>query len=135
MRIPATAFEQYVALGDGRSYQALSERIHISKRSIVKRASREGWQQKLQSLEQRAQEDALRRLGEDAAAIRERHLKAMRVVQAKALETLKTKPLETAMDAVRALALAQREERELVGAQATPGSLVGICAVHKTASH
>lgn len=38
--IPADAFNQYVAMGDRRSYEALGREIGISKRSIVVRASR-----------------------------------------------------------------------------------------------
>jgi Zn-dependent peptidase ImmA (M78 family) len=120
MKIPADAFRQYVELGDGRSYEKLAQKIGVSKRSIVVRATSEKWQEQLRGLEARAKAEALKRLELDAASVHERHVKAMRVVQARALEVLRVTPLDSAIDAVRALALAQREERALCESSSPP---------------
>ena len=44
-----------------------------------------------------------------------RHLKSLKIIQGKALEALRTMPLSTAMEAVRALDMAIRQERLIRG--------------------
>ncbi|MBL8696400.1 MAG: hypothetical protein JNJ88_20050, partial [Planctomycetes bacterium] len=107
-------FDRYVAMGAGRNYRQLSSQLGISKRSIVRHATRHGWQQRLSLMEQEAQKVAQGKLTEALAAVHERHLKSVRFVQMRAIEALKALPLDRAIDAVRALSLAQREERELL---------------------
>jgi len=115
MRVPSNAFEQYVALGDRRSYESLGRELGFSKRAITRTAARERWQERMRAIESTAQTQALTRIGEDLAGIRERQLRAVRAVEARALETLREKPIATADQAVRALLAAQREERRLAG--------------------
>ena len=50
-KIPSDAFEQYVALGPGRSYEALRKVFGVNKRSIVKLATKEKWQERLAGIE------------------------------------------------------------------------------------
>ncbi|MFN0207852.1 MAG: hypothetical protein ACKVS6_16205, partial [Planctomycetota bacterium] len=88
-KIPSTAFEEYLHLGDQRSYQLLANRYNCNKRSIVTRASREKWQKRLQQFQTQSREVALARIGEDDITIRERHLKTVRAIQGRALETLR----------------------------------------------
>lgn len=113
-RIPSTAFEDYLQMGDERSYRLLAERYGCAKRSVVARAARERWQERLQQIQAQARDAALVKFGEDEATVRERHLKTSRAIQARALETLRTKPFDSASEATKALLLAQREERELL---------------------
>lgn len=114
-RIPADAFEAYFALGIDRSYQTVADRYGVSKRAVVKCANREGWQDRLRDREARARATADKEAVEGLEAINRRHLKSVRVVQAKALEALRSKPLKTAMEAVRALDMAIKQERLVVG--------------------
>ncbi|MFN0205874.1 MAG: hypothetical protein ACKVS6_06125 [Planctomycetota bacterium] len=113
-KIPSTAFEDYLHLGDRRSYQLLANRYNCNKRSITTRASREKWQERILQIQHQSRETALARIGEDDAAVRERQLRIIKAIQARALETLRAKPFETAADATKALLSAQKAERELL---------------------
>jgi hypothetical protein len=114
-KIPSEAFEFYVALGPARSYQAVSEKYAVSKRSVTRHALRDGWQERLRAIEAKAREASDQKAQETLEAIRSRHLKGMRFIQAKAIETLKSASLESASDAVRAYTAAVREERVMLG--------------------
>ena len=114
-KIPANAFEIYFALGPGRSYQALAERLGVSKQAILKRALRERWQERVSELEERARSESAERAVEEIKEMNERHLKVLRAIQAKALETLKDKSLRSGIDAVRDTVASWRAEVERLG--------------------
>lgn len=114
-RIPPEAFEFYVGLGSGRTYDAVAKRYGVSKTALANCAKRENWTQRLAKVEREAQQRAEQRAIESIDAMNERHLKVVQVIQGKALETLKNSPIDSAMDAVRALDLAIRHERLIRG--------------------
>lgn len=114
-RIPADAFERYVALGASRTYQALADALGISKRTVVRHAIAEGWQDRLVRIERQGLAQAEARLAETAAAVAERHLRVIRAIQGKALQALQAQPLGSGMEAVRALDLAIKAERVILG--------------------
>ena len=115
-RIPSTrAFEFYVGLGPDRSYQRVADEFGVSKRAVTKLAARERWQQRVAELERQAREGAEKKALESLEGMNLRHLKSLKVVQGKALEALRTMPLSTAMEAVRALDMAIRQERLIRG--------------------
>jgi len=114
-KIPPDAFEYYLSLGPGRSYQAVAAKYEVSKRAVVDLAKRERWQGRVAEIEARARQAATDKAVETLEAVKVRHLKALRVIQAKALEALRAMPLETAIDAVRALDLSIRQERVVLG--------------------
>jgi hypothetical protein len=115
-RIPPTeAFEFYVGLGPDRSYQRVANEFGVSKRAITKLAARERWQQRVAELERQAREGAERKALESLEGMNLRHLKSLKIIQGKALEALRTMPLSTAMEAVRALDMAIRQERLIRG--------------------
>jgi len=114
-RIPPDAFEYYVSLGTGRSYDAVARRFGVSKRAITKRAATDRWRERLAQIEATARERTEEKLAETLEAVNGRHLKTLRVIQAKALQALQSMALDSAMDAVRALDLAIRNERVILG--------------------
>ncbi len=114
-RIPPDAFEQYVALGDDRSYERLAEELGVTKRSICRRAAKDNWQSKLAAMERAARDDSEARMQESISSMRERHLRTMKAIQGKALEALRAYPLTSAMDAVRALDMSIKQERLIRG--------------------
>lgn len=115
-RIPAAeAFEFYVGLGPDRSYQRVADEFGVSKRAITKLAGRERWQERVLELERQAREGAEQRALESLEGMNLRHLKSLKIIQGKALEALRSMPLATAMEAVRALELAIRQERLIRG--------------------
>jgi len=114
-KLPAGALEYYVGLGPGRSYQAVAEHFGVTKQTVTNRAVRDGWQERVRELERKAHERSEEKALESLEAMNGRHLKTVRVIQARALETLRSMPLSTAMEAVRALDLAIRQERTIRG--------------------
>ena len=129
-KIPPDSFDYYVALGLGRSYQAVAKHYGVSKVAVTNRATKEGWQKKLAEMEAKVRRASEQKALETLDDIHQRHLKAARVIQAKALEALSRMPLDSAMDAVRALDLGVRQERLLIG-QPTDRSAVSIEEVIK----
>jgi len=114
-RIPAGAYEDYLALGTERSYQALADRYGVSKTAIVKRAKRDQWQNRLAELEHQAQQIAEQKAVDEMGAVRERHLKEARFLQARALQALKDLPPEKGIRAAAALGIAWRHELLILG--------------------
>jgi hypothetical protein len=114
-KIPPSAFDFYAGLGSTRSYAAIAKEYGVSKRAVFKRARNENWKRRLEEIEIKARDVAEKRTVETVAQMNERHLRAMRIVQGKALEALKQLSLESAMDAVRALDLATKQERLIRG--------------------
>ncbi len=114
-RIPSDAFEFYVALGPGRSYQAVASHYGVTKRAVAKKATQEGWQERLDKVEREAQERSDRRLVDTLGEMRERHLKTVRAIHSRALTGLKEYPLSTGMEAIRAAELAIKLERLIAG--------------------
>ena len=114
-RIPPDAFEFYVSLGPDRSYERVAAQFGVSKRAVTKAAARQRWQQRVAELERKARESAEQKALESLEGMNLRHLKALKIVQGKALEALRSMPLSTAMEAVRALDMAIRQERLIRG--------------------
>ena len=114
-KIPPDAFEYYLGLGPGRSYEAVAEKYGVTKRAVTKLAAREKWQERILEIERKARRATEERAQESLEQMNERHLKSLRVIQGKALEALKAMPLNTAMEAVRALDLGIRQERVVRG--------------------
>jgi len=115
-KIPLDAFEQYVAMGTGRGYQALGNQFGVNKRSIVKLAAKEKWQERLASIERQAQVKSDARAAETLEAMKTRHLKTLSAVLGRALEALKAMPLDNSMDAIRAIDMVLKQERLIRGA-------------------
>jgi transposase-like protein len=114
-RLPADAFSQYLALGPERSYEALARRLGVTKRTISRVATKERWQERIAKIEQQARERTDEKAAESIEAINTRHLQILRAIQSKALQGLAAVRLDNAMDCVRALDLAIRQERVVLG--------------------
>ncbi len=123
-RLHPDSFEFYISLGPDRSYQAVADHHGVTKRAVTKRAAKERWQQRLAELEAKARRGAERKVLETLEEMNTRHIKSLRVIQGKALEALRSMPLATAMEAVRALDMAIRQERLVRG---EPSDRTAIC--------
>lgn len=114
-KLPTDAFDAYMSLGPGRSYQAVADHFDVSKRAVTNRATKERWQQRATEIETKARQGAEQRLVETLEDMNTRHLKSLRVVQARAIEALRAMPLQSAIEAVRALDMGIRQERLIRG--------------------
>ena len=112
-KLPPDAFDFYVGLGIGRSYQQVAEHYQVSKGTVTNLAVRDGWQERLALAEQRARDE---RAGiETREQVAARHLEIARMLQAKALEALEGLSFERPRDAIRAVDLGVRLERLILG--------------------
>ena len=114
-KIPAEAFDAYVALGEGRSYQRIAEIYNCSKQAVTIRANREKWQTRLTELHAKARIEREQRAQKTLAELSLHHLKLWEVVERRALEGLRSFPITSAMDAVKALDLATKNIRLIRG--------------------
>jgi predicted DNA-binding protein YlxM (UPF0122 family) len=114
-KIPADAFDLYYALGPARSYQAVAEKYRVSKKAVVNRAKREGWQKRLLAIEEKARATSDEKKRESVEAMNERQLQQARFLQAKAINALKDMPVDSVLAAVRALEVGARQERLIYG--------------------
>jgi hypothetical protein len=114
-RLSADAFEFYVSLGPERSYAAVAEKYGVSKRAVTAFATKESWQRRIGEIERKARVSADAKAVESLEDMKLRHLRSLKVIQGKALEVLRNMSLKSAMDAVRALDLAIKQERLIHG--------------------
>jgi hypothetical protein len=114
-RLPADAFDRYAAMGLTRSYDALAKACGVTKGAVTKRATKEGWQKRLTTIETTARNRSDDKLVESIEQMNERHLKTLRVMSGKALQALQAMPLHSAMDAIRALDMCIKQERTIRG--------------------
>lgn len=115
MKLPADAFNFFLGLGSTRSLQAVAAHFGVSRQAVAKRAQREDWAAMVAKADAEVRDRGRQDVLESMHAVNERHLKTLQVIQRKALETLKAMPLGSAIDAVRALDLAIRQERVVRG--------------------
>jgi hypothetical protein len=114
-RLPADAFAYYASLGPDRSYSAVAAYFRVDKRTVLRRAKAEGWQEQVAAIETKARKNVQEKLGNTLEEMNERHLKILRVVLGKAIEALRAMPLRAASDAVRAIEMCVKNERAIFG--------------------
>jgi hypothetical protein len=124
-KLSPDAFAYYWSLGSVRSYQAVADKYGVSKRAVVSAAKTENWQQHILDMEKKAHDAVEKKMVETLEQMSERHIRVCKLIQGKALEALKSMPLSTAMEAVRALDLAIKQER-LIRGEPTDRSAVNI---------
>jgi hypothetical protein len=129
-KLPPDAFDFYLSLGLSRSYAAVGRHFDVTKVAVTNRATKEGWQKRVQEIEAKARAASDEKAVESLEAINTRHLKSARVIQMKALDALRTMTLDTAMNAVKALHMGVRQERLVLG-EPTDRSAVNVEEVIK----
>ncbi len=114
--VPDDAFALYVALGpEGRSYDAVAKHYGLTKKTITRAAVRERWQERLEALERKAQEETDAKLASTIHEANMRHRKLLLAVAARAAQALQQYELKSAMEAVRAAEVAVKLERLMLG--------------------
>jgi transposase-like protein len=115
VKVPPDAFETYVGLGPGRSYQALADKLGVHKRTIVRHAKKEKWTERLTSIQEQARTSTDKKLAETLEEQHARHLKLLRAMSVRAATALRDFPLTTGMEAMRAAELVIKLERLIAG--------------------
>ena len=129
-RLPPEAFSFYVALGPERSYDAVARKYGVSKVTVVSRASKERWQERLREAEEEARKEANRKAVDTLHEVKTRQLQEARILEHRALEALRTLPPEKAVKAAVMLQIAWRQELLLLG-EATERSELSVEEVTK----
>jgi hypothetical protein len=114
-RIPEDAFEFYVGLGARRSYQAVADHCGVTKRAVLKHATKERWVERLEEIQDEARIESDKKLAADLAEMHERHRRMLRAVAGRAIAAIKEHPLASGMEGVRAAELVIKMERVLAG--------------------
>lgn len=114
-KLPETAFEAYVGMGDRRTYRAVAAHFGVSLRAVTKRAGRESWKKRLASIETRARAAMDSRLLGAEVARRERHFRELLKVQDRSLKAMHNFPIRSATEALDVLAKAINIEGAILG--------------------
>ena len=115
MKIPESAFETYVAMGPGWSYQLLADKLGVDKRSVVRHATKEKWAERLAKIQEEARAATDRKLVSDLQAVRERQLKEARFLQGQAIRAMKDASPKEAVKIAAALNIGWKHELLLLG--------------------
>lgn len=114
-RIPIGAFEHYVSLGNGRSYDQVATHFNVTKRAVTKAAARERWSERLAKIERDAQTRVDEKLTESLEQMHLRHTKMLRAMASRAVKALQEYPLESGMEGLRAAEAVIKLERLVAG--------------------
>ncbi|MFN0007036.1 MAG: hypothetical protein ACKVXR_03935 [Planctomycetota bacterium] len=114
-KLPATAFEVYVGMGESRTYRGVAEHFEVSLRAVTKRASRDDWKRRLASLEARARRAMDARLLSAEVARRKRHFQELLGLQERSLKAIQDFPIRSATEALDVMARAIYLERTILG--------------------
>jgi hypothetical protein len=114
-KIPDEAFEFYVGLGPGRSYEAVAAHYDVSKNGVAKKAARDNWTERLLRIERDVQDRMDKKIADSIEDMRERHLKAAKAMMGRAIKGMQEFPLTSGMEAIRAAELAIKLERLIAG--------------------
>ena len=113
--IPPEAFDYYVSLGLDRTYQQVADKYGVSRRGVQKAADRENWGERLDKIEQEAQERSDKLLGETVAEIKARHRKMLKGMAGRAVKAISEFPLQSGMEGMRAAEIVIKLERLIAG--------------------
>lgn len=113
-KLPATAFEVYVGMGESRTYRGVAEHFDVSVRAVTKRASRDDWKRRLSNLEVRARRAMDAQLLIAEVARRKRHFQELLSLQERSLKALQDFPIRSATEALDVLARAIYLEQSIL---------------------
>ena len=105
-KIPSDAFDCYVSMGEGRSYEKVASKYGVSKRASTDCAKREEWGERLENIEKESRQMSDKKLAEAMQEMRERHLRTIKAMNVRALEAMRQYPLATGMEAMKAAEMA-----------------------------
>ena len=115
--LPADAFSYFVALGPGRTHQAVADHFEVNIRTVQRTAKGEDWSGRLKSIEQQARQATDQTLADDLAEMNLRHRKLLRAMAARCARALNEFPLEDGMQAIKATEIVIKLERGLASDQ------------------
>lgn len=108
-------FVQFVGMGPGRKYGALTRESKVPTTELIRHASKFLWRERIAVIHCEANERTRDELVETIADINTRHISKLKVMQTKAFEYLEKVALDKPADAIKLLTLAMKMEREAVG--------------------
>lgn len=122
------AFTRYLALGEARTMNKVAKEFGVTRRAINKASRRGNWMARIAEIEKQTREETDRRATETLIQIRERHLQILRAVAMAGVKALKEYPLADGMQGVKAIEMAIKLERTILG-EPSESSAVSIEAI------
>ena len=113
--LPGDAFSYFVALGPGRTHQAVADHFDVNIRTVQRAAKSEDWQARLVGIEKEARQVTDKSLAEDIAEMNLRHRKILRAMASRAAKALSEFPLKDGMQAIKAAEIVIKLEQKLAG--------------------
>ena len=113
--LPANAFSHFVALGPGRTHQAVADHFDVHLRTVQRTAKADNWAERLKTIERESRQAADKALAEDLAEMQLRHRKLLRAMAARAAKGLSDFPLTDGMQAITAAEKVIKLERLAAG--------------------
>lgn len=113
--LPADAFSYFVALGSGRTHQAVADKFEVNIRTVQRAAKSEDWPGRLAGIEKEARQTTDKLLAEDVSEMQLRHRKLLRVMASRAIKAMSEFQLKDGMQAVKAAEIVIKLERQLAG--------------------
>lgn len=114
-KLPNDAFDYFFSLGPGRTLAAVAAHFGVSAKTVQRHARADKWDGRAADRERQVRAISDKKAIETLADANERHLKIARIIQRNALEALARKAVDGGMDAVRALDIAVKQERLILG--------------------
>ena len=115
--LPGDAFSYFVALGPGRTHQAVADHFEVNIRTVQRTAKAEDWSGRLASIEKQARQATDQTLADDLAEMNLRHRKLLRAMAARSAKALNEFQLKDGMQAIKAAEIVIKLERLLAGNQ------------------
>lgn len=134
-KLPSNAFELYVALGPTRSYRTIAEQFSCDKKTVLRYARNENWQEKLRHIEAEAWARKEMTLAERMAESNQKTLEICCKLRERCLTVLEKAEFTTS-EALRGLQLAIETERVVLGMptdRVARDSRVAVARVHADA--
>ena len=113
--LPTESYDYWIGLGPDRTLTAVATKYGVHDRTVAKRSATEDWPGRLTIIERKARDKLDKAHVETIHDINIRHLRDLREVQNKAGDAIRKYTIRNAMDAVRALEMAIKLERLIVG--------------------
>ncbi len=121
-------FQLFLAMGNERSFKKVADHYGVDPAQVTRRAQRERWLERLAPVEQVVAQRTQEQIVESLVDMRKRHAQVARDIQARAMEALSRFDIVEVKDAIKALELGIKMERE---ARELPSKTVSVEVTHE----
>lgn len=121
-------FQLFLAMGNERSFKKVADHYGVDPAQVTRRAQRERWLERLQPVEQVVAQRTQDQIVESLVDMRKRHAQVARDLIERGLEALARFQISELKDAIRAVEIGVKMERE---ARELPSKTVSVEITHE----